>query len=155
MVTVGSSWVSDDVGRRYSATEPCAVSPSDQARAYGLRRRRESAPGSARPNVLWVGQLILPSAHRSTVGCSAESPRVGSPLCLVQVVAEGPVPEAKPKGAGVAMEGHRRRLVRRREHIRRRRSDVEDNGHLCHAPDRADRCVMETVGGDTRHDSAA
>jgi hypothetical protein len=42
---------------------------------------------------------------------------------------------------------HRRRLVRRRKHVRRRRSDVEDNGHLCHAPDRADRCVMETVGG--------
>ena len=77
---VGSSWVSNGVGRRYSATEPCAVSPSDQARAYGLRRRRESAPGSARPNVLWFGQPILPSARHSKVGCSAKSPRVGSPL---------------------------------------------------------------------------
>ena len=55
------------------------------------------------------------------------------PFCLVQVVAEGPVPEVKPKDAGVPMEVRRRKIVRRRGRVRRRWSDVEDNGHLCHS----------------------
>ena len=50
---------------------------------------------TARPNFLWVG----------------------SPLCLVQVVAEGAMPKSEPKG------------VRRRRQAHRRKSDVEDNGH--------------------------
>ena len=67
---VGPSWVSNGVGRRYSATEPYDVSPSDQARAYGLRRRRESAPGSARPNVLWFGPALSGVRPASWPACA-------------------------------------------------------------------------------------
>ena len=56
---VGSSWVSDGVGRRYSTAEPGAVPPSDWAHACKLGRRKNPAPSIVQPNVLQSGHLGL------------------------------------------------------------------------------------------------
>ncbi len=130
------------VGRRYSVTEPGAVPRSDQVRVYGLRRRKGSAPDSARPNVLWFGRLVSLSVQYCTVGCTAESPqgRFAFMSCAGggrRICAEGQAEGARCTDGGRCTEG-----VLCAEGGPTWRITV-----LCHARDRADRCVMETVGG--------
>ena len=118
---VGSSCVSDGVGRRYSAAEGgwyCAT--------FGLGRRKKPMLGIAQLKILWFGLIMSPSARYRTVGSSAEPPRVGSHYRLMQVVAGG----ATPKDPCRRSQVHQRRQVHRRSLVRRRRCDVEDNGPL-------------------------